>query len=272
MSTSYIHGTSPTEQQRLSRMQELLNAAELAQLELGGVRRLVDFGSGLGQMTRAFARTLGAGARVVGIERDERQLATARVLAEAAGEAALAELRGGDAEAPPLAAEEQASFDLAHARFLLEHVPDPLAVVRAMVAAVRPGGRVVLVDDDHELLRLWPASPPLEEVWRLYWESYRDRGTDPLVGRRLAELLLAAGAEPCRATTIFFGATRGSERFDLVVENLRGVLDGAAAELASSGRVPREQMNDALRALETWRQGAHATIWYSIPLVEGRRR
>ena len=36
---------------------------------------------------------------------------------------------------------------------------DPLAVVRQMVRAVKPGGRVVLADDDHDLLRLWPEPP-----------------------------------------------------------------------------------------------------------------
>jgi 2-polyprenyl-3-methyl-5-hydroxy-6-metoxy-1,4-benzoquinol methylase len=45
-------------------------------------------------------------------------------------------------------------FDVAHARFLLEHVPDPLVIVRTMVRAVRPGGRVILADDDYEGLRL----------------------------------------------------------------------------------------------------------------------
>ena len=36
--------------------------------------------------------------------------------------------------------DEWGTFDLVHARFLLEHVSDPLAVVRSMARAVRPGG------------------------------------------------------------------------------------------------------------------------------------
>ena len=57
-------------------------------------------------------------------------------------------------------------FDLVHTRFLLEHVPDPLAIVREMVAAARPGGRIVLIDDDHDLLRFWPDCPEADRAWR----------------------------------------------------------------------------------------------------------
>ena len=194
MSEDYVHGYSAAEMRRLTRMQAILNDLELAALDLGGVRRLLDVGSGLGQMARALARRLGRQAVVVGVERDARQRAAAAEQAAADGEPGLVEFRAGDATALPLTPAERGHFDLAHARFLLEHVVDPLAVVREMVAAVRPGGRIILVDDDHELLRLWPECPELSRVWREYWERYRDRGLDPLVGRRLPELLSQGGA------------------------------------------------------------------------------
>jgi hypothetical protein len=139
------------------------------------------------------------------------------------------------------------------------------------VAAVRPGGRLVLVDDDHELLRMWPACTPLARSWDIYWESYRDRGTDPLVGRRLPDLLREAGARPVRVTTLFYGACRGMPVFDLVVDNLAGVLESAAEDLDRRGRLPHAEMQAALDALAGWRQGEAATLWYSLPLAEGVR-
>jgi SAM-dependent methyltransferase len=271
MSEDYIHGFSAEEQRRLTRMQDILNEAELNALELGGVCSLLDVGAGLGQMTRALARRLGPGARVVGVERDPRQRAEAVQQAAAAGEEKLVEMRAGDAGNLPLSDHERGTFDVAHARFLLEHVSDPLAVVREMVAAVRPGGRVVLFDDDHELLRLWPAGARAERAWRAHWESYRDRGRDPLVGRRLAELLHEAGARPVRVTTVFYGAVTGEPLFDLVVDNLIGVLDGAAEALDASGALSRAEMEAALAALASWRRTPCAAVWYSLPLAEGVR-
>jgi SAM-dependent methyltransferase len=269
--TDYIHGYSPQEQERLSLMQRLLNEAELQVLDLSGARLLLDVGAGLGQMSRAMARAAGPSARVLAVERDPRQIREALRQAGEAGERNLVELREGPAEALPLAPEEWGSFDLAHARFLLEHVPDPLAVVKQMVAAVRPGGRVVLLDDDHDLLRLWPAVAIWERAWERYWQSYSRLGCDPIVGRRLPALLHAAGAPAFRVTTVFYGACAGTPLFEPVVENLRGVMSGAAEGLAEAGVLSREEMGAALHALDAWRREPTASVWYSLPYAEGRK-
>jgi hypothetical protein len=140
-----------------------------------------------------------------------------------------------------------------------------------MVAAVRPGGRVALLDDDHELLRLWPDCPEGDRVWSIYWNSYRARGLDPLIGRRTPGLLHEAGARSIRVTTVFYGATRGLPLFDLVVDNLIGVLVSAAEELDRSGLLARSEMEEAIAALNRWRHRDAATLWYSLPLAEGVR-
>src|SRR5205809_4813471 len=121
-SSTYIHGTSEDEQARLSRMNDvLLNPSSLRELALRGDERIIDFGSGLGQFSRAMARAVPRG-RVIGIERSEEQLATARRLAEAAGESNLVEFRQADVLNLDLG-NEAGTFDVAHTRFLLEHLP-----------------------------------------------------------------------------------------------------------------------------------------------------
>src|SRR5213595_2680037 len=122
----YIHGTSESEQKRLSLLNDvLLNQAMLREMDLRGDETILDFGAGLGQFTRAMARAVPRG-RVVGIERNEEQLAGARRLAAADDESNRVEFRSGDVLDLRLSDREWGSFDVAHARFLLEHVPDPL--------------------------------------------------------------------------------------------------------------------------------------------------
>ena len=87
----YLHGSKPKEQRRLSGMNELLNAACLRELALAPGDAILDVGSGLGQFTRDMARAAGTGARVLGIERDRRQLAEAQRQAQLAGESDLVE-------------------------------------------------------------------------------------------------------------------------------------------------------------------------------------
>src|SRR5437763_677371 len=104
--SQYIHGTHPQEQARLSRMNDLINAGSLAEITMVGGERILDVGSGLGQLTRALARKSGKGAFVVGVERSPEQLAEARRLADRAGEVSLVDFRQGDALALPLCDEE----------------------------------------------------------------------------------------------------------------------------------------------------------------------
>jgi SAM-dependent methyltransferase len=273
--TRYIHGTHPEEQGRLSTLNRLMNEAGLKELGLRGGESIIDFGSGLGQLTRAMARAAGAGgqrARVVGIERSEEQLAEALRQARAAGEESLAELRAGDVLDPPLAEGEWGSFDVAHARFVLEHVADPQRVVAAMVRAVKPGGRVVLQDDDHDVLRLWPVPAGFESLWDAYIRSYDRNGTDPFVGRRLVSLLHEAGAAPFRSTWIFFGACAGEPRFVQFVENLVGILAGAREAIVHGALLGAAEVDAALEALRAWGGRPEAAMWFAICWAEGVKR
>jgi hypothetical protein len=48
-SDHYIHGATPEQQRRLSRLNDLLNEASLRELGLSGGERILDVGSGLAQ-------------------------------------------------------------------------------------------------------------------------------------------------------------------------------------------------------------------------------
>jgi SAM-dependent methyltransferase len=270
--SSYVHGTVPEEQRRLSLLNDLLNEASLRELNLRGGERILDAGSGLGQFTRAMARAAGRGAYVLGIEQSLEQLAEARESARAYGEEDLVEFRRGDALALALRDDEWGNFDVAHARFLLEHVSDPLAVVSAMVRAVRRGGRIVLADDDHDVLRLWPEPPGFMPLWQAYIRTYDRLGNDPFVGRRLVSLLHTAGALPVRNTWIFFGSCSGSPAFPGVVENMTRILIGAREAILSTARLDRKWFDQGIAALKKWSSLSDAALWFAMCWAEGSRR
>src|SRR5215207_3197594 len=228
-------------------MNRLINDACLSQTELLEGERVIDFGAGLGQFARAMARTTGV--PTVGIERSEEQIRGALRQAEVDHESHLLDMRQGDVEMPPLLEGEQ--FDVAHARFLLEHVRDPLKIVEAMVGAVRPGGRIILADDDYDLLRLWPEPAGFSLVWRAYQRTYDRHGNDPIVGRRLVQLLHQAGAQPHRNTWIFFGSCAGQENFEAYVANLTKIIEEAGDDIAAMG-VSRAAVRESLDALASW--------------------
>jgi SAM-dependent methyltransferase len=269
--STYLHGVDPEEQARLSRLNDWLNAGSLRELGARPGDRVIDFGSGLGQLTRAIARDVAPGGAVVGVERSDEQRERALAFAVAAGEADAVDFRAGDVATPPLRADEWGSFDVAHARFVLEHVPDPLAVVRQMVRAVRPGGRIVLEDDDHDLMRLWPEAPGFSTLWEAYVRTIHVNRNDPFVGRRLPALLHQAGAVPRRSTFLFFGGCAGSWELATMVENLVGIFGGVRERLLEASRIDRADYDTAIDGLRAWSRRPDAALWYAVCWCEGLR-
>ncbi|HEY0159446.1 MAG TPA: methyltransferase domain-containing protein [Thermoanaerobaculia bacterium] len=268
---TYIHGTSPEEQRRLSLMNDvLLNPASLREMALAGDENIVDFGSGLGQFTRVMARAVPRG-RVLGLERDPEQIAGSRRLANEEAAAPNFEVREADVLAPSLRDDEWGTFDVAHSRFVLEHVPDPLRVVQNMVRAVRPGGRVIIADDDHDIMRVAPELPGFSALWRAYIRSYDRNRTDPYVGRNLVTLLHRAGANPRRNAFIFFGGCAGSPHFDVLAANMLGVVMTAREFMLDNRLFDEGSFEEAVTAFHAWSKRPDAAIWYAMNWAEGVR-
>jgi ubiquinone/menaquinone biosynthesis C-methylase UbiE len=269
--STYIHGTDPEEQERLALMNEIINRASVAELGVRGGARILELASGLGHMARAMARAAGPRGEVIAIERSSEQIASARRLAEAAGEEGLHETRQGDALHPPLEEREWGTFDLVHARFLLEHVADPLGIVEVMVRAARPGGRIVIEDDNHDTLRLWPEPAGFAELWQAYMDGFRKIGCDPVIGTKLVSLLLEAGARPVRTAIIPYTACAGSPLFDGVVRNLIEVIRGTRRTIVDGGLMAGDAFDAAIASLKEWSALPDAACWYYLCWAEGSR-
>ena len=267
--SEYIHGSSPEEQHRLSLLNDLLNTSCLRELDLRAGENVLDLGSGLGQFTRLMARTVGKTGRVVGIERDPDQISQARSLAAGSDEAELVTFRKGDALDLPLSDAELGMFDVAHARFLLEHISRPERVIAQMVRAVRPGGRIFVSDDDHDNFRPWPEPPGFPALWRAYVRSYERLGNDPYVGRRLVSLLRDGGLTSIRNTCVFFGGCAGNERFQAIADNLIAALAGAREAMLSEEFLDEEGFNAGMGGLEQWKTDPSAVLWYTVCCAEG---
>lgn len=100
-------------------------------------KQVVDVGCGGGILSEAMARSA---ANVLGIDLAQHILSVAELHAIEAG--VKVSYRSIAAEA--LAAERPAAFDLVTCMELLEHVPDPEAMLAALKALVAPGGDVIV--------------------------------------------------------------------------------------------------------------------------------
>lgn len=98
-------------------------------------KNVVDIGCGGGILAESMACK---GARVTGIDLSEKALKVADLHSLETGVQVRYEL----ISAEQLAAREPASYDVVTCMEMLEHVPDPAAVVRACATLVKPGGHV----------------------------------------------------------------------------------------------------------------------------------
>ena len=105
---------------------------------LAGLRgkQVLDVGCGGGILAEAMARRA---AQVTGIDLAAKPLGVARLHALEAG---VLNLNYREIATEALAAESPASFDVVTCMEMLEHVPDPAAVVQACASLAKPGGWV----------------------------------------------------------------------------------------------------------------------------------
>ncbi|HZW20217.1 bifunctional 2-polyprenyl-6-hydroxyphenol methylase/3-demethylubiquinol 3-O-methyltransferase UbiG [Noviherbaspirillum sp.] len=98
-------------------------------------KNVVDIGCGGGILAESMAKK---GAKVTGIDLSEKALKVADLHSLESGVQVRYEL----ISAEQLAAREPGSFDVVTCMEMLEHVPDPAAVVKACATLVKPGGHV----------------------------------------------------------------------------------------------------------------------------------
>ena len=158
--SSYALGYTNAEHERLIRQ-----AAQLAPLTerffrdagIGPGQRVLDLGSGVGDVSMLVARLVGPAGEVVGIERDANSIARAQTRVAQAG---LQNVSFTEVDASRIQSDKP--FDAAVGRFILQFIPDPVAVLRSLVKLLRPGGIIAFHEPQWspylELLRPLPLS------------------------------------------------------------------------------------------------------------------
>jgi SAM-dependent methyltransferase len=203
-------------------------------LESAGLREgisCLDVGCGTGAVALNMAEIVGPSGRVLGIDRDERCLALARL--EAQRRSLTAEFRCGLADE----FQESPSFDLVFGRFVLTHLRDPEKAVQRMVEASRPGAVVVAEDIQFTGHFCFPACPAFDRYMSLYQEVVRHNGGDPNIGPRLLDLFLDAGLTDVNLEVIqpTYRQGPGKQIAAVTMEHIREAV--VAAGLASDAEI-----------------------------------
>lgn len=242
--TAYLHGYSAEETARLVDQASVLEPWLYPSLPFRSPKRILEAGAGVGAQT-ALLEKYYPEAEICAVEIDALNYQALEQWAK---------LRGVEAvhgDILKLGA-ELGEFDAAYICWVLEHVSEPIAFLRAIRSRLKKGAVLCITEVVNSSLVLYPKpSSFFDNYYDLYNECQRLAGGEPNAGIHLGRWLLAAGfsdieiqpilihcdeREPAVKARIFryFGTLLGSAEKEM---NERGLVS------ADAGRKIAEEMD-----------------------------
>lgn len=207
----------------------------LGRLEVAEGMRVLDVGAGGGTIARWFARRVGPSGLVLAVDLDPRFIM-------ALDEPNL-EARQMDLFSDELPRE---SFDVVHARCVLEHLPGRVNALERLIGATRPGGLVAICDFGGELGG--PVYPTPDDLLaqQVFFEVVNAAGWDhtwaPMIAEHMGQLgLKDVNAESFRSYTV--GGDSGSVRINQF--SFGAVRD----RMLSTGKITADQIDACVARL-----------------------
>jgi SAM-dependent methyltransferase len=183
----YVHqnNSEQTESERLRKLEALFDPRSQAFIKKIGLRKghsILEAGAGRGGLLPWLWETVGEWGHVTAVDLktrfiDHLQQANLEVL-----EGDLTDLDLG-----------KEKFDIIHERYVLTHIADYRNVLRKMMAALKPGGWLLLEDADFSAARLAAATPQLGKAFKATIQArnllFGKKRIDFAFGRHLGKLL-----------------------------------------------------------------------------------
>ncbi|OBI15693.1 methylase [Mycobacterium sp. E2327] len=189
--SSYVLGHADEEVQRLLLQGRLYDGYTEHALRLAGLRpgmRVLDIGSGPGDVSFVAARLVGPTGSVLGVDAAPAMVELAHTRAAEKG---LANVRFTQAAIDSIALDEP--VDAVVGRLILMHLPDPAATLRRLTSLVRPGGVVAFAEIDITRARSVPELPLFSQVIAGIVRAFEAMGISPRFGTTLHTVFADAG-------------------------------------------------------------------------------
>lgn len=259
MTTTYLLGSEEHERRRLSAQAgelERMSERMLREAGIGEGMRVLELGTGAGDVALLLARLVGPRGEVVGVERDPAMIETAR--ARVAGTGVVRVVEGDVTDLDGLAG----PFDAVVGRLVLLYVPDAAAVLRA-ASRLAPRGVVCFQDFVLDSIRCHPPVAEIEELFVAVHACFEQTGHALDFGLTLRSAYLRAGLpDPELRMETPIGSAN-------VAGMLAGVVATLAPVMASLGVGPRPPVDAQRLAARICEQADRAEAVLVAPSLIG---
>jgi ubiquinone/menaquinone biosynthesis C-methylase UbiE len=221
--STYALGHSEQELERLDQQAQFFKPFTRQLFQQAGLAagmRVLDVGSGAGDVAFLVAELVGPGGEVIGADRgaDAVQWATARARAKNIGNVRFLE---GD----PTEMQFDRPFDAVVGRLVLMFYPDPVAAVRKLAGHVREEGLIIFQEFDLANARSVPQSPTFEHHVNLIKQTLSATGARTQQGLEMYSVFLAAGLSgPTMRMDAMVGGGPDVPAYELVAGVIRSLL------------------------------------------------
>ena len=228
--SSYVLGHSERELDRLNKQAQFIDPITRRFLCSAGLvpgMRVLDVGSGAGDVAFLAADLVGATGEVVGTDRSPAALAMARQRAHARS---LRNVNFRDGE--PVEMTFDRPFDAVIGRYVLMFQSDPAAMLRALATHARRGGLIFFHEVDLDGARSFPPAPAYDRCCQWLREAFRLTGADTRMGIKLFSTFIAAGlpAPSMQLETLIAGVANNADPLHLAA-GIVGTLADAMERL-----------------------------------------
>jgi len=222
---SYVLGQSLHEYERLMLQGRVLRPYTEKFFRAAGLvpgMRILDIGSGMGDVALLAADIVGLGGRVLGIDRDAAALDHARRRATEQGCSSWVSFQTANLDEFKTADK----FDALVGRYVLMFQPDASATIRHLLPCVKRGGIVVFHEIDFpDPYPSYPPCPLFDQAYALLGEAFQRSGVPPHFGRRLGKTFVDAGLPfPTSMGEIVVGGGANSFIYAWIANTLMSVI------------------------------------------------
>lgn len=156
---------------------------------------------------------------------------------------------------------ESDQFDFAYARFLFQHLADPIGAAKEIWRVLKPGGKLVICDIDDALFGVFePPIPEFAPVLEAFGQRQAAGGGNRHIGRNLWRILTAAGFRTIELEVLgSHSAISGVEPF------LQHIDPDRMRSLVERGFLSEGELERFRAALTAWAALPNAyTLWLSL--------
>lgn len=256
----YLHGYSPEEQDRLYGQARFLERAIYDTFDFSPYQSLVEVGCGVGAQTEILLRRWPQ-LKIDGIDASPDQIQRAKAHLAEAIKAGRVTLSTGDALNLPFA---DNTYDAAFCCWFLEHVADPVAILREAGRVLKPSGFVHCNEVMNASFYLHPYSPATQQYWFAFNDHQWNLKGDPFVGAKLGNYLLDAGFQNVSTSVKHFHYdNRTPKQRTQIIEYWTRLLLSGTPSLLAAKRVTPELVQEMTGELGRLQKDPNAVFFYS---------